>query len=663
MASAVPTHRRALASRLPALVATLAVVSAVLLATSACGPAPAPHAGRPPNVLLVCLDTVRADHLGLYGYEVRSTTPTLDSLAARGLVFDQAVAASGWTKPSVPSFITGTFPAIHGVYEGSARRDGALTTDVLGDSAITLAERFRDAGYATAAFIRNAQLRTGLGFEQGFDTYVDQAGDAAHIRQAALDWLDARADDERPWFLYLHVLDVHWPYDVPDDAAARFASPEMLALVRDDDWRATRDAINDGDLPLDAADREQLLALYDGALRFADDQLGLVLAGLAERDPDHEPVVAVVSDHGEEFLEHGRLGHGHGLWQNLTHAVFLLAGPGVPARHVATPVGLPDLHPTLLAAAGLSADATAAHWSVDRLATPDRELPLFSEHKGADHYIQSLRMGDVKLVRRFTPPEGEDEPAEVRRLRHGGRWEAELRAGPGPRMASQLKPRDESDDDPVELKGWLEVGDDGPSLAGLSIAWSDELDLGGTLVSVADLTAGRAMKVEGDLDGERFVAHKAKGYGPDESLDVEIRGGVTRLVVDADGSGTVWLGGIPVRFDDNTQWKDLGDAHWKPLLERDTVAQLLELGGDGAVGAGYGLETRLYDLAADPGEERPLIVVEGRTADVGGELSHLAERLDAFGRQLAAGRQWAAQPGQALADDDVAALRALGYVR
>ncbi|RKY22573.1 MAG: hypothetical protein DRQ55_00625 [Planctomycetota bacterium] len=666
-AAAPSTEARALRALRPATRA--ATLLACLLGTLAScdteSSTPTAAAMRQPDVLLICLDTVRADHLGCSGYSEHNTTPTLDALAAQGLMFRQAVASSGWTKPSVPSFLTGTHPAIHGVYEGSTRRQGVLTTDVLGPEAHTLAEAFSEAGYATAAFVRNAQLRTGLGFEQGFDVYVDRAGDAADIRAAALAWLDQREGD-RPWFLYLHILDAHWPYDVPDEAALRFTDEKTLALVRHDEWRATHDAINDGELKLSETELGQLTDLYDGALRYVDDQLGLLFAALQQRTPERRPIVAVVSDHGEEFLEHGRLGHGHALWQNLTHAVFLLSGPGIPHAEIEQPVRLTDVYATLLSAAGLTAGQAAQRWSTDRLRHPRRQTELFSEHKGDDVYLQALRVGDLKLVRSFRPPPGARESAGVARLRRGGRWEAELEPGLSPRRARALKLRDEDEDDPTELKGFLLATDGGMSLAGVPVRWSADVRLGGSLAVLADLGPGRALKLRGELMDGVFAVQSAKGYAQAERIDVELRGALSRLVVDESGGGTAWIGGIPVLFDARTQFKQLPAQHADPLLSRSEVAKLLELGGDGAVSEGYRVMSRLFDLAQDPGESAPVLEVLGASTHgqaEQGELAELARRLDALGRELTTHNAWSTQEGSALSGDDVAALRALGYVR
>ena len=263
------------------------------------------------SVLLICLDTVRADHMGFLGYTQRDTTPALDALAARSIVFDDVTAAACWTKPSVPSFMTGSFPATHGVYEGSSKAASGMETDVLDERAVTLAEAFQSAGYATAGFLRNGQLAPGFGLDQGFETYENGPYDSKAIADMALEWLEAH-DSDQPYFLYLHVLDAHWPFHVPDEVLLQFARQADVDLVRADDWHALMDAVHDGERVLTPQEQDGILAVYDACLRYIDDQLARVFDALAQSGQLDDMVVGVVADHGEEFLEHGRFGHGHG---------------------------------------------------------------------------------------------------------------------------------------------------------------------------------------------------------------------------------------------------------------------------------------------------------------------------------------------------------------
>gem|GEM_PF-505823 len=678
-----------------------ALCTAALLGLfSACGNSNPPSTkATTPHVLLVCLDTLRADHMGAYGYELRPTTPTLDALAASGVLFTDTTATAAWTKPSVPSFLTGSWPAVHGVYEGSARRGGMLTTDVLSEGSYTLAEAFADQGYDTAAFLRNAQLRPGRGFEQGFDLYVDQAGDAAEICAAALAWLDERQDG-RPFFLYLHILDAHWPYDIPDEAAARFADPEIVELISGDNWRERRDAINDGELLLDEVQHDQMLALYDGAIAYADAQLGLLFEALRDRGLYDDLVVAVVADHGEEFLEHGRLGHGHGLFENLTQVGWIMDGPGIAPSEVSTPVSLIDLFPTVLSAAGLDGAVDPGTKSllrgVDRLSQPDRLTPIFSEHKAPNGYWQSLRAGDYKLVRHFVPPVTANLGASpAAGLLLGDRWEVELAEGWAHGLvAAQVKPRDESKDDPLEIKGVLEGQGGGQlQLAGLTVTLSPATRWSGTLSGAEDLHVGSGLKVKVTPSADGLTVLAVKGYDSAD-VDTELRGPVSRVQDDADdhdhdhdhdhgegegdgagdgagtgggdgagagdGAGTFWIGGLPVTFNPSTVWKHMPSANKEALLEREDVARLLNLGADGAQAEGFTVTVELFDLQADPGEQAALAHL---SPDEQEQVMALGRLLDRLGRSLVADRLWSDSDGVELGEDDLAALRALGYVK
>ena len=647
-------HRRA--------VATLFLVGALAVACSR-SDVGQPRADERLNVVLICIDTVRADRLGCYGYRRRPTTPALDALAARSLVFRNTTAPAGWTKPSVPSFFTGLYPIQHGVYEGSARDRGALASDVLPARVETLAEAFHAAGYETAAFVHNDQLRSGLGFEQGFDVYDDQVGDAREIQTAALDWIGDRPRDTA-FLLYLHFLDAHWPYDIPSEYATLFADAGASALFRGSDSRALRDAVNEGTVVLEPAQLEALGALYDGALRFLDDELGRLFTGLAQRGLAERTVIAVVADHGEEFLEHDRIGHGHGLWENLLRVPWILHVPGRPAATIEAEVNLVDLPATLLGACHLApergsrSDADSFRESVDRLAQSNRPSPLFAEHKTPDHYEQSLRVGSLKLIRRwFPPPVAAADSPEISAppLAVGERWEAEVEVtGDGTLKALQLKPRGESADDPPELKG-LVTSLDGALLvvAGVPVRVGVETEwTGDTIAQAAGLHEGIPVKASGTVSEGTLLATRLKFYAPEGEFEPEIRGTVTAVE-----PGRVRLGEIPIAYDAATVWKDVpATEEPRPSLSRDALAVALELGSVEAGRRGWRVESALYDLARDPSER---LQRDARPQDT----SQWASLLDELGASLARCRAWSNEDRAALDAQATEALRALGYVR
>jgi len=635
-------------------------------------PPAAAQAARRPHVLLICLDTVRADRLGCYGYADRPTTPALDTLAASGTLFRDASSTAGWTKPSVPSFLTGTFPCQHGVYEGSARGLAGATTHVLPEAAGTLAEHFRAAGYDTGAIIHNAQLRRGGGFEQGFDDYDDQAGDARDLRARAMAWLDRRPADE-PWFLYLHFLDAHWPYDIPDAAARRFTSGDV-DFFRGGDSRTLRDLINDGITTLTGEQQATLSALYDGALRFLDDELAGLFADLQRRGLA-DTLICVVADHGEEFLEHGRIGHGHGLWQNLLQVPWILHVPGQTPMVVSTPVSLVDLPPTLLAAAGLPAGDAGE--GLDRLALPGRPAQLLAEHKAPDRYLQSLRVGPRKLLRTWVSPAetGADEDpddvavaAAAALLQPGTRWEAEVESRDGGLFATQLKPREEPPGDPLEVKGRIAAPDAaGFRLGGVAVRLDPgAAHSGDDAARAAGLREGALVKARGRMDGATLSCDKVKFYAEGEDDQLEVRGTVEAVEVRGD-EARVRLQGLWVAFDEDTQWKNVAlppAATADQRFSREALAAALRLGGDAAARAGWSVRCELFDLAADPGEQQAVATWDGPLQPATHpDIRNLAEALDARVADLLGRSAWSSGDEAALNEAQLDDLRRIGYVR
>ena len=634
----------------------LRLLVVLLVASTACARARPPSG--PPNVVLICLDTVRADHLGCYGYG--RPTPTLDALAARSLVFREASATAGWTKPSVPSFLTGTYPSQHGVYEGSAHDEAGEVTDLLPSGALTLAEVFRQHGYATGAFVHNAQLRVGNGFEQGFDLYQQENMDAREIRWRALDWIDAWLDDggkrgaDRSFFLYLHFLDAHWPYPAPEEWVTRFAPAEATARFRGKESKALYAAINSGEHALTAEDRAALEALYDGALGYLDFELGRFFAGLSLRGLAENTLVCVVADHGEEFGEHGKVGHGHGLWENLLHVPWILFRPGSAPQRNDTPVSLIDLFPTLVAAAGLP--ATGGHEGVDRLAEPGAERPILAEHKAPDRYFQALRTGREKLLRRFTPTRpsaagGDDELALP--IEPGTRWEAEFVVNGNELVVTQLKPRDEEPNDPPELKGRLDSLTAAEfRIAGIRIGY-DEASKRQTEAGTSgpELANGQVVKVRGQYAAGVLRAERIRFYAPDESDQLELRGTVEALENGA-GGGRLRMGGLAFQIPANVELKGVERKSAKRRLAREEIARLLESGA-GALGPdAYEIRRELYDLESDGAELGPRAVEPGTALDA---------LLDELGSTLARKRIFAAGDQRALDERALQELQDIGY--
>ena len=302
----------------------MSVPGSVLTIVLGLGCAPDP-VGPPdgPAVLLVTLDTTRADRIGAYGYAL-ADTQTLDGLAAEGTRFARAYASTPLTIPSHATLFTGQPPPSHGV-----RDNGDF---VLGPEAVTLAERFSAAGWETAAFTAAFPTRRRWGLDQGFDTYHDplerlptrldwrDERTANEVIDDALAWLEQRSDPSLPAFVWVHLFDPHWPYQPPEPYATQYAGRP-----------------------------------YDGEIAYADAQLGrLVEAWDAAFD---RSVVAVTADHGEGLGDGGELTHGFLLHDGTMRVPLILRGEGVTAGLVIEdPVGHVDVAPTLLTIAGLAPD-------------------------------------------------------------------------------------------------------------------------------------------------------------------------------------------------------------------------------------------------------------------------------------------------------------------
>jgi arylsulfatase A-like enzyme len=355
-----------------------------------------PDRARPPSVVLVSLDTLRADRVGKRP-DGSTLTPRLDALAARGARFTHACSTSSWTLPAHVSIMTGQHPVVHGVLDGDRRIDARRSS--------LLARRFQARGYATAAFTAGAFVDPRFGFGEGFDAYsvrdpcglARDAADSAAARDAQVDatprrafsWLRRHAD--APFFLFLHTYFVH-EYE---DAAHEGKDAERCALLA----RATA---------RDPAAVAELARRYDACVREVDRDFVGPLLDLLDASPLGErTIVVVVSDHGEEFLEHGGFRHGLTLHDEVGAVALLLAGPGVPRGATRTdPVSLVDVAPTLARLAGLPADARCH--GRDLFAPPgpeERPLVLHLDHRcEGDVRVrgESLRLGGWRVQRMWS---------------------------------------------------------------------------------------------------------------------------------------------------------------------------------------------------------------------------------------------------------------------
>jgi arylsulfatase A-like enzyme len=310
-----------------------------------CSPA-APRA-----VVLVDFDTLRADGLSAYG-NPRPTWPHLDSFARSATRFEWAFAQAPYTLPSQVSILTSLYPHTHGV---------VLQKHHMGPEALTLAEAFRAAGWRTAAFVDGGYVSASLGFDQGFETFVDfKNGGLAKSEAPIAAWLRAHAGER--FFLFVHTYDTHTPYAPPEPHRSRFAA----AAVPTPGFEPTTEALEairasrstPAPRSLAANDLGYARALYDGEVAFVDGWFGRLMRQLDELGIADRAVVAVVSDHGEEFQEHGSLLHEQ-LYATVTRVPMLVRTPGGVSGQVVGPaVETVDLMPTLLELAGVTLPST-----------------------------------------------------------------------------------------------------------------------------------------------------------------------------------------------------------------------------------------------------------------------------------------------------------------
>jgi arylsulfatase A-like enzyme len=301
----------------------------------------------PPDVVLVVIDTLRADRLGAYGHD-RPTSPAIDALAARGLRFERAYAQSGWTLTSMASLLSGTLPHVHGVLRHTGEdRYGALDARFT-----TLAEALGAGGYQTGAVLNNSFLAPVFGLNQGFGHYDHQGARHDGHRTAAatvdvgLAWWDQQTG---PKFLLLHIMEPHLDYGAPEPWTRAFTpegpDPVPVPFGGDERWLPW---LAGNDLP-DAATRRFIAGLYDGEVRSADAAVGALVEGLEQRGALDQTLLVVTSDHGEELFDHGRFEHGHSLRSPVTRVPLIVSGPGISPAVSDVVVAHTDLYQTILA--------------------------------------------------------------------------------------------------------------------------------------------------------------------------------------------------------------------------------------------------------------------------------------------------------------------------
>jgi arylsulfatase A-like enzyme len=332
--------------------------------------------GDAPNVLLITVDTLRADHLHCYGQPL-PTSPHIDALAAHGVVFDRAIAASGYTGPAHSAMMTSHYPR---------RNSMGFSNAWLALGGVdTLAQAFRRAGYETAAFVSNDVLAKRSGFDLGFDLYDDQLPAAEPNRpesferlapqtaQHALAWLEQ--PHAKPFFLWVHFQDPHGPYTPPAPYRDRFHVP---APAGEAELRVLDDNSGLGGIPpyqlVEGPRRvSDYRSRYAGEIAYMDQSVGDLLAAVERYPP---AIILLTADHGESFGENNfYFAHGHSAAPDLSHVPLILSAPGLRPEHRADLVGHVDVMPTLLELAGLPEPAGAEGIALGPILRAQSALP------------------------------------------------------------------------------------------------------------------------------------------------------------------------------------------------------------------------------------------------------------------------------------------------
>ena len=387
------------------------LVLLIALAVLAPGCRPRPE-GNGWNVILVTLETTRADHLGAYGYD-RPTSPSLDALADDGVLFENAISASPRTNPSLATLMTSRYPHEHGV------RNLLLPLE---PEHRTLAEVLRDAGYDTGAVQTHPRLVRGSGFEQGFRDYDDDVPAHPLAEQAvarAIEWIAAKRGGSRPWFLWMHLMDPHWTYDPPAGWRTTFGPEHPLPSETYRRLQAREITIG----PILYRNRmtpEEIggfVDLYDAEIRYTDHALGTLVERLRASGDLDRTLIVVTADHGESlgendyYFEHGAFGG-----EAEIHVPLILVAPGrLPAGvRIPATVRTLDVAPTVTDVLGIESGGSFRGYSLRPLVegTPE-DRPCFGETGKVFHEENAvreveglagkwrwLRRGPFKLVHR-----------------------------------------------------------------------------------------------------------------------------------------------------------------------------------------------------------------------------------------------------------------------
>lgn len=299
------------------------------------------------NIALITIDTLRADHLSCYGYK-RETSPNIDKIAEEGLRFNNVIAPSSWTAPSMVSLFTSTYPINHGVVYGLQwKRHKKYSQDVFSEELTTLPEVLNTLGYTTFGVSSNHNLTADLGFARGFHyfKYAGNANSADGVNEIVWSWED-KIKGAKKFFLWVHYMDPHHPYHDRFPWIAQYTSPSLTRALNFTDKTAKELNRNRSTLKNNPEHLSNLIALYDSEINYVDSHVGQLIQkfGLGKNT-----LLIITSDHGEEFLEHGIIGHAQNLHRETIQVPLIIKPPYSSEKKVINePTNLIDVVPTIL---------------------------------------------------------------------------------------------------------------------------------------------------------------------------------------------------------------------------------------------------------------------------------------------------------------------------
>jgi len=378
-----------------------------------------PKPAQARNTVVLLIDTLRASKLRTYNKGSAVVTPVLDAFAKEGTVFEAAQSPENWTKPSVASVLTGLYPLTHGTKK---------TESKLPESATMISEVYKKAGHRTATFLANGYVSDKFGFKQGWDYYTNYIREskstvAENVFRDSAAWIEKNKDER--FFVYIQTIDPHVPYDVPKEFLDMYDAREYGGIVKP---RMTPDLLekakrNPPKVKFTARDRERLEALHNAEISYHDKYMGIFIDKMKELGLYDDMMFVVVSDHGEEFYEHGSFGHGHSVYQEMIHVPMIFRRPGiVPAgKRVPETVGTLDIMPTVLTASGLPIPKDVEGRNrLDHLRgdVPAGPAVAFSDFLDDRHVIRAGRWKLVLRGHNITLFDLEKDPGEQHPLKH-----------------------------------------------------------------------------------------------------------------------------------------------------------------------------------------------------------------------------------------------------